>query len=81
MNLIGNAIKFTKNGTITVKAFKEKEVGDKLELKFAVQDTGLGMSQEQMDKLFQAFTQADPTTFNKFGGTGLGLAISAKLTG
>ena len=70
-NLISNASKFTENGTITLQA---RRTGD--ELLFSVADTGIGMSPEQLDKLFERFAQADESTTRRFGGTGLGLAIT-----
>ena len=79
-NLISNACKFTEQGTITLEV--ERVPGTGLHGKaamwmiFRVRDTGIGMTPEQMEKLFQAFTQADASTTRKFGGTGLGLAIS-----
>jgi signal transduction histidine kinase len=73
-NLVSNAAKFTKNGVISVEAIAE---GDKLTVK--VKDTGIGMTDAQMDKIFEPFVQADETTTRKFGGTGLGLAITRKL--
>ncbi|MBD2652243.1 sensor histidine kinase [Synechocystis sp. FACHB-383] len=77
LNLLSNASKFTKEGVIsfTVKEFK---VGEKDWLSFQVKDTGIGMTEEQMSKLFQPFTQADSSTTRKYGGTGLGLAITRK---
>ncbi len=76
-NLLSNASKFTKNGTITldVTSYTAK---DHKYLAFKVTDTGIGMNQEQMGKLFQAFSQADASTTRKYGGTGLGLAITKK---
>ncbi len=79
VNLVGNAVKFTNNGTISVEAAIGKTVNNKIEIKFAVRDTGIGMTPEQTAKLFQSFSQADTSTFRKYGGSGLGLAISAKL--
>ncbi len=73
VNLLSNASKFTENGTITINARPE---GD--ELLFSVSDTGIGMTPEQLGKLFQAFSQADSSTQKKYGGTGLGLAITRK---
>lgn len=80
-NLMGNAIKFTFEGSVTLKV-TTKPVhleSDSLVLRFEINDTGIGMSQEVCDKLFQPFTQADNTTTRKFGGTGLGLSICKKL--
>ncbi|HEY1505266.1 MAG TPA: PAS-domain containing protein [Stellaceae bacterium] len=75
LNLLSNATKFTKNGTITLTvARRHNDTGDVVE--FAVKDTGIGMTPEQTDKLFQAFAQADSSTTRKYGGTGLGLAIT-----
>ena len=79
MNLAGNAIKFTEEGEIVLSVKVKNENKDNIELEFAVRDTGLGMSEEQMQHIFDAFTQADTSTTRRFGGTGLGLAISRKL--
>ncbi len=76
-NLLSNACKFTKQGTITLNVSRESVDGGRW-LRFRVTDTGIGMTAEQMDKLFQAFSQADASTTRQFGGTGLGLAISRK---
>ncbi len=74
-NLLSNAAKFTENGEIELNLTHHlEEEGDWLE--FTVSDTGIGMTPEQLEKLFQAFTQADASTTRKYGGTGLGLAIS-----
>ena len=70
-NLLGNACKFTENGQITLRVRRDGEW-----LSFAVEDTGIGMSPEQLRRLFQRFTQADESTTRKFGGTGLGLALT-----
>ncbi len=75
LNLIGNASKFTENGTITLIVRREDE-GGRDWVRFAVQDTGIGMTEEQLGRLFQRFTQADESTTRQFGGTGLGLAIT-----
>ncbi|BBK45370.1 hypothetical protein STVA_53900 [Allostella vacuolata] len=74
LNLAGNAAKFTSNGTIRVVVTRNVEEGIGI-VRFAIEDTGIGMTQEQMGKLFRAFTQADSSTTKKYGGTGLGLAI------
>ena len=71
LNLVSNACKFTHNGTITLRVRREEDW-----ISFDVIDTGIGMTREQMGKLFRAFQQADASTTRKFGGTGLGLAIS-----
>ncbi len=74
-NLLSNASKFTQSGKIRLEARRRRKAGGEW-LEFRVQDTGIGMSREQIDKLFQPFSQADVTTTRKYGGTGLGLAIS-----
>lgn len=79
INLAGNAIKFTEKGHIIISVNKIKQDNGLIELQFAVLDTGLGIAPEQMDRLFKAFSQADVSTFRKYGGTGLGLAISSRL--
>ncbi|AMV29043.1 Signal transduction histidine-protein kinase BarA [Gemmata sp. SH-PL17] len=78
LNLVGNACKFTKDGTVTVTARREPVAGVD-SVRVSVSDTGIGMSPEQIGRLFQAFTQVDSSAGRKFGGTGLGLAISQKL--
>lgn len=78
-NLISNAIKFTERGEIHMKAELLEQTGERVELKFAVQDSGIGMTPEQAARLFQPFTQADMSTTRKHGGTGLGLTISRRL--
>jgi signal transduction histidine kinase/CheY-like chemotaxis protein/ligand-binding sensor domain-containing protein len=81
-NLLSNACKFTENGTITLTVATGEESSDPpragSNIRFVVSDTGIGMNEEQMTKLFQAFSQADASTTRKYGGTGLGLAISRK---
>lgn len=76
-NLLSNASKFTENGKITLDVSSCTAEGEDF-ITFKVTDTGIGMSSEQMGKLFQAFTQADASTTRKYGGTGLGLAITKK---
>ena len=77
INLIGNAIKFTEQGSVTVQANLDKQEGNLL---IAVVDTGIGLTDKQIDKLFNAFEQADASTTRKYGGTGLGLRISKRLS-
>jgi len=86
LNLLANAAKFTKNGQITLEAHRErmesldeKTVGREW-MVFQVTDSGIGMSAEQVVKLFQSFAQADASTTRKFGGTGLGLALTRRFT-
>ena len=78
-NLLSNAIKFTHEGSISLTCDKLAEDGDHIELAFTVEDTGIGMTQQQLARLFTAFTQADSTTTRRYGGTGLGLVISKSL--
>ncbi len=79
LNLVNNAIKFTETGEIIVRIREEKQRDGCLMLRFEVIDTGIGMSQAQCSKLFQAFTQVDSSTSRKYGGTGLGLTISKSM--
>ncbi|TDE17332.1 response regulator [Dyadobacter psychrotolerans] len=80
INLVGNAMKFTEKGEVCLFVTKE-DVGNAndLRINFAVRDTGIGIPDSKLDKLFKAFSQVDSTTTRKYGGTGLGLAISARI--
>jgi two-component system sensor histidine kinase/response regulator len=79
VNLADNAVKFTETGLVTLSARVRARTGDGVLLHFAVKDTGMGLTEEQLGRLFQGFQQADMSTTRKFGGTGLGLAMSRKL--
>jgi two-component system sensor histidine kinase/response regulator len=79
INLVNNAVKFTEHGEIVVTVKLEEKVSNRVILKFAVRDSGIGMTPEQTARLFQAFSQADSSTTRKHGGTGLGLSISKRL--
>ena len=78
-NLINNATKFTESGSITLQIKQEQVIGNNVKLSFSVIDTGIGMTNEQLNVLFTAFTQADGSITRKYGGTGLGLVISKSL--
>jgi len=78
-NLVNNAVKFTEQGEIRIEIEQAERTGEKVQLKFFVRDSGLGMTKEQSAKLFQPFTQADMSTTRKHGGTGLGLTICLRL--
>ncbi|WP_234083193.1 response regulator [Azonexus sp. R2A61] len=79
LNLVGNAIKFTEQGEITVTVDLVERRERDLRLRFVVSDTGIGMNPEQVANLFTAFTQADSSTTRKYGGTGLGLSICKRI--
>ncbi|MFM5148861.1 PAS domain-containing hybrid sensor histidine kinase/response regulator, partial [Aeromonas rivipollensis] len=79
LNYAANAIKFTEQGSVTLRVRMARPLAGGYLLRFEVEDTGIGISQEQCEKLFQAFEQADVSTTRKYGGTGLGLAITSRL--
>jgi len=78
-NLVSNACKFTENGTVTLKIKLVTVITNQPMIEIEVADTGIGMSEEQLERLFQSFSQADSSTTRKYGGTGLGLTISRLL--
>lgn len=78
-NLVSNAVKFTKNGQITIRLHLKSLQGRRTTLLFMVEDTGIGIPEEQHQRIFELFTQADSNTTRQFGGTGLGLVISRRL--
>jgi signal transduction histidine kinase len=79
LNYASNAVKFTDGGAVTLRGRVEEESDDAVLLHFEVQDTGLGIADDKLGKLFSPFVQADSTTTRKYGGTGLGLAITKRL--
>jgi len=78
-NLLGNAVKFTEHGGIALSIAKGKVFKDKLQLIFSINDSGIGIGDDKIDKLFTYFTQGDDSVTKKYGGTGLGLAISKQI--
>jgi two-component system, sensor histidine kinase and response regulator len=79
LNLMSNAIKFTGHGAVTLSLSSAPVPGDKIQLQFAVRDTGIGISADRINTLFAPFIQADSSTTRQYGGTGLGLSISKRL--
>ena len=79
MNLVGNAIKFTKDGEVSLSVKPDSGTSEQIGLRFEIKDTGIGIAPEVQERLFQPFIQADSSTSRKFGGTGLGLAICKSL--
>ncbi len=79
INYCNNAVKFTERGDIVVRVRKLRQEALRVQLRLEVQDTGIGMNQEQLDRLFRSFSQADDSTTRRYGGTGLGLVITKSL--
>ncbi|MHB0924798.1 MAG: response regulator [Bellilinea sp.] len=79
VNLLSNAVKFTDHGEVVVQAEIEQDTGKDWLLHFSVRDTGIGLTPDQIDRIFEPFIQADPTIARRYGGTGLGLTITSRL--
>jgi PAS domain S-box-containing protein len=79
LNLVGNAIKFTDRGEVTIDVALDEKAADAVTLRFTVRDTGIGIHPDKQSEIFEAFVQADASTTRRYGGTGLGLTISAQL--
>jgi signal transduction histidine kinase/DNA-binding response OmpR family regulator len=79
VNLIGNAVKFTERGNVLVTVGVAGAIGDGVQVTFSVEDSGVGIAPDQLDTVFEKFTQGDSSTTRRYGGTGLGLAISRQL--
>ncbi|HOO46886.1 MAG TPA: PAS domain S-box protein, partial [Deltaproteobacteria bacterium] len=78
-NLASNALKFTEEGDIFIKAQMSRDLGGRVEIRFTVRDSGIGIPEDKQEKIFESFTQADGSTTRKYGGTGLGLTISKRI--
>jgi PAS domain S-box-containing protein len=81
INLVGNAIKFTPAGEVVLRAAPVRSDGERVEVEFAVSDTGIGIPADKLESVFEVFSQADVSTTRRYGGTGLGLSISRQLVG
>ncbi|MDM8522187.1 ATP-binding protein [Desulfococcaceae bacterium HSG8] len=79
INLVNNAIKFTEEGTVMIRVSMEEDSGSHVVIRFSVTDTGIGIPEDRMDRLFKSFSQVDDSMTREYGGTGLGLAISRQL--
>jgi signal transduction histidine kinase len=79
INLISNALKFTEKGSVTISCFLDSDTITSQKIRFQVTDTGIGMSEEFLENLFDKFSQEDETVTRKYGGTGLGMSISKEL--
>ncbi len=79
VNVLGNAVKFTAEGEVVLKVEVSKQINSQITLHFAVEDSGIGIPKDKLEKIFESFTQADGSTTRKFGGTGLGTSISKML--
>ncbi|MET0028220.1 MAG: transporter substrate-binding domain-containing protein [Candidatus Thiodiazotropha sp.] len=79
VNLVSNAIKFTEKGEVTIQVNELEREGERVRLKFSIEDTGIGIPRDQVERLFDAFTQLDGSTTRRYGGSGLGLNISQQL--
>ncbi|HHO76000.1 MAG TPA: PAS domain S-box protein, partial [Deltaproteobacteria bacterium] len=78
-NLASNSLKFTEKGDVFIRVEVSRELAEKVEIRFAVRDTGIGIPKDKQEKIFESFTQADGSTTRRYGGTGLGLTISKKI--
>jgi len=80
VNFLSNAVKFTEHGEVVLSLWTHRATDGQYEMRYSVRDTGIGIAQDQIDSLFDPFTQADASTTRRYGGTGLGLSISRSLT-